>query len=281
MYAIKDLSYLQNIEVNCEAQASQHKKWGDFLYELIFKELGACLKHIWYRFYYTLNPFANHLNPTEIKKASHPGQIARILLLLHGIGGHRSCFIPLANTLKDAGFKNIYTVDLIQTSEEPVPTKPLEDKIYQLRRAYLNQGYAEVKFGLIGHSLGALVSLKYVWRRWNPSTDSEISFIVAMGGRLKYNESSFSWFCEDVRPEIERNYEAIIDAPYKTRLFSLWGENDALVPKRSAHLFGNKRRELTIKGCGHSGIVFSPEAHRKILRWVQNWFGINKTSLKK
>lgn len=271
MYALKDSSCLQNVNTRPETLAGRSVKWGRFFKEIIIKEFGACLKHTWYRFLFTFTSSGNLLNHFPVANPSYPGKKARVLVLLHGMGGHGSCFLPLANSLKSIGLEGIYTVSLTQSEEDPVPITKLENTLYHLRRTYRKKGYSDVQFGLIGHSLGALAGAKYAWRKWRPSKDPVISFVVSLGGRLKYLDSPFSWFCEDVRPEIEKTYEAILDAPFKTRLYSLWGEKDALVPRKSAHPFGNHERELTIRSCGHSGIVFSQEAHRKILAWVQDW----------
>jgi len=266
MYAIKDFRQETAEPVTLTSKALL---WAQFVHEVIFKEPGACIKHIWYRLRYTFNSSSYPLNPLHIESPAHSDQVAKVIICLHGSGGHKSCFIPLANTLKAGGFKNIYTVDLIQTDEDPIPTSSLEMKISKLELAYLEKGYKGIELTLVGHSLGALASVKYAWRRWDPSTQPPISFIASLGGRLSYLKSPLSWFCEDVRPEIEKTFEKIKASPDKARILAFWGENDALVPRKSAHLFENREREITIQHDGHSGIVFSPTVHQKILEWIK------------
>lgn len=271
MYAAKDPTHLNISELVSPTFATKAYRWLKFSRELIFKELGSCLRHIWYRMRYLFNSEAHHLNPKKISPPTGQGQTAKVTLFLHGVAAHDSCFIPLANTLKNANIGDLYTVNLVQTSEDPVPIHPLNEKIHQLYQKYLDQGYTDVHFGLVGHSLGALVSAKYIWRKWNSRKPPHVAFLVSLGGRLKNSENAFSWFCEDVKPEVEKTYQAMLKAPYKAKLYSIWGDQDALVSEESAHLFGNLDREHTVNGWGHGGIVFAPKAHQLILGWVQDW----------
>jgi hypothetical protein len=271
MYAAKDPTHLNLHELSTSTFTTKANRWLNFSRELIFKELGSCFRHIWYRIRYLFNSEAHHLNPKIISAPIEEGQIAKVTLFLHGVAAHGSCFIPLANTLKNANIGDLYTVRLKQTPEDPVPVQPLNDKILELYHKYLQQGYRDVHFALVGHSLGALVSAKYIWRKWNTRKPPQIAFLVSLGGRLKNYDNSFSWFCEDVKPEVEQTYQAILKAPYKTKIYSIWGDQDALVSKESAHLFGNHNREHTIEGWGHGGIVFAPKTHELIMKKIQNW----------
>ena len=271
MYAIKDPSHLNIREIESPSIVLQAKRWLSFSRELIFKELGSCFRHVWYRLRYLFNSEAHHLNPKTVYPPVEAGQTAKVILLLHGVAAHASCFIPLANTLKNENIDDIYTVNLVQTSKNPIPTDPLHEKIYKLYQKYRDLGYSDVDFALIGHSLGALVSAKYIWRKWNHTKPPKISFFVSLGGRLKNHENAFSWFCEDVKHEVDKTYQEILSTPSKAKTYSIWGDQDVLVSKESAHLFKNIHKEHTIKGWGHGGIVFSPEAQNLILKWVKNW----------
>lgn len=273
MYAVKDPKNIHTTIFEPPALTVKVNRWLQFARELVFKELGSCFRHIWYRARYLFNPEAHHLNPKTISPPSVPGETAKVTLFLHGVAAHGSCYIPLANTLKNARIGDLYTVDLVQTADDPVPIKTLKEKIEKLYLSYLNKGYSNVEFALVGHSLGALASAKYIWRDWNSRRPPRISFFVSLGGRLKNFDNAFSWFSEDVKPEVEKTYQAIKSAPFKTKIYAIWGDQDTLVSKESAHPFGNSDREHTIEGWGHGGIVFAPKAHQLILKWIQDWKG--------
>jgi len=243
----------------------------DFVYECVIKEFGSGLRHVFYRSVFWINPHKYGLNPTTINQAIKTNQTAKVVLLLHGVGGHPSCFIPMAKKLAESNLTAMYTVSLNPTDENPIPIESLTHRVNALAINYLNSGYADVEFALVGHSLGALVSAKYVWRGPDLPTRSLISTIISLAGRLKYVHNTFFWFCEDVKPEIERTYECILKSPDKATLYTIRGDCDAIVPRQSVHIQDKPNRECTVHGWGHSGIVFAPETHKQVRIWIQRW----------
>jgi pimeloyl-ACP methyl ester carboxylesterase len=262
---------LQPLIQQPSAPSSKIERIWNFVYECILKEFGSCLRHVWYRMVFWIDPHKHGLNPVKIKNAQQINQTAKIVLLLHGAGAHQSSFVPMAKKLSEAKIENIFTVSLQQSNKDPIPVATLAIRINELSLKYLQQGYGNVDFALVGHSLGALAASKYIWREVHPITPWKISAMISIAGRLKYVQNKFSWFCEDVKPEIERTYNAISQSPNKVRLYSIWGDGDAIVPKQSAHIQGESSREYTVKGWGHGGIVFAPDTHQKVVSWIQEW----------
>jgi pimeloyl-ACP methyl ester carboxylesterase len=252
------ISSAANVPLIADQMPSKTKRVGLILWECVIKELGSCFRFAWNLFRYKINPCIYGLNPTMVDNASKLHQKAKIVLLLHGAGSHPACFIPLAKKLANANIKNVYTVSLNQTDEDPVPINDLATKVDDLRGIYLDKGYSEVNFVIVGHSLGALVGSKYIWRGVHELKNVQL---ISVAGRLNYIHNRFFWFCKDVKPEIEETYEAICENPNKASLFTIWGDKDAIVPKQSAHIQGENSREFTVKNWGHAGIIYAPETH--------------------
>lgn len=242
-----------------------------FAKECIFKEFGSCLRHLWYRLVYEINPHIFNLNPVKVKGVQTAHQKAKIVLLLHGSGAHPSSFIPLARKLTNARIANIYTVSLNPSHKDPVPTTDLAKRIAELANKYMSKGYIGVDFALVGHSLGALSGAKYIWRESNQEIPSPISLMISISGRIKYLPNKFSWFSEDVRPEIEDTFKAIAKKPERATICTIWGSGDAIVPEHSAHFQEDKKREYTVRGWGHGGIVFASATHQKAKFWLSEW----------
>lgn len=180
-----------------------------FAYECIYKEFGSCLRHLCYRGVFWMDPGIHGLNPTVIRTSHQLNQVAKVMLLLHGAHNAPSSFIPLAEKLSQAKIKNVFTVPTEQFEEDPVSIISLEARIQEITQLYLQKGYKEVDFALVGHSLGALVASKYIWRGVHVIDHAKISMMIAIAGRLKYASNPFSWFCKDVKPEIKETYRAM------------------------------------------------------------------------
>lgn len=198
-------------------------------------------------------------------------QTAKVVLLMHGAGAHQSSFVPMAKKFSEAKIENIYTVTLQQSDEDPIPTASLATRIQKITENYLQHGYKDVEFAFVGHSLGALVGSKYVWREVHQVDSSKISMMISIAGRLEYVKNKFSWFCEDVKPEIDETFEEFKKDRDKVLLYTIRGDKDAIVPERSVHIQGEPSREYTVEGWGHGGIVFAPDTHEKVVFWTQEW----------
>jgi len=252
----------------------QESKWGKKKrLALLFcaKELVPCLRHAWYWAVHWINSDEKHLNPTEIRQAHRLNETAKVVLLLHALGAPPSSFIPLAKKLSESGIHDIYTVSYHQSRVNPVPIAPLHKKIKQVTQKYLASGYHNVDYLIVGHSLGALVGSKYIWRGGTGVDHAKVSALISIAARLKYVDNPFSWFASDVKPEIDKTYAAYRQNPGKAELFTIWSDQDTIVPKESAHIQNSASQELTVEGWGHLGVIFAPQALSQIVDWVKEW----------
>lgn len=234
--------------------------------EVIFKELGSVFTSIINRIRYYFNPNKYNLNPKNIICSN---QSAKVIILLHGQGGGPYCLFPMAKELEKQKIPNVFTVQLETTGSDLVPLKQLDDKIDQIKKQCLEKGIDKLEFALIGHSLGALVASKKIWR--GNSTDTKIAMMIALGGRLRYEPNSpFSWLCDE-KDEVNKTYNAFKKEPHLVDLYTIRGKKDNIVPNTSAHIQNNPEKEVTIPGYAHGGIIHSPKAISKVVLWTQKW----------
>lgn len=239
----------------------------DFAYECIFKEFSSCLASLMYRVIFCISPHRYDLNPETIPTVETAKRTAKVVMLLHGASASPSYFLPLARKFQESGIKNVFTVNFNPSEKDPVPTLDLSNRIKEVADKYLKNGYENVEYTLVGHSLGAIVAAKYIWRG-KEIENTHISRMVSIAGRLKYVANKFSWFCKDIKDEIKATFKAIDEDPNKVPLYTIWGQDDEIVPKESAHFQAQQDRECTVNHTGHLGIVFSPETHNQIVDWL-------------
>ena len=264
-----DNSFQEIPTIQVEPRPSLYTRIGricDLIVQVVFKEFYSVLVSTVNMVRYLFNKNKYNLN---LQTLIPTNQTAKVVILLHGQGGGPFCFFPMAKEFERQGIKNVYTVKLSPTDNDPLPLAQLEGKIEEIKARCLAQGIDKVDFALIGHSLGALVSMKKIWRGDN--TDTKISLMVSFAGRLKYQENRFAWFCADVRPEVEENYRAYRANPYLANLHTVWGQKDEIVPEESSHIQGNSDKELSVEGYGHGGVVYSNQAISKAADWVNDW----------
>jgi predicted alpha/beta hydrolase family esterase len=256
-------------QVSTPAPTKFDKIWNIFN-EFIVKELfSSVLRHTWYRLVHWLNPNKHGLD-TPMLFAEQDQRVAKVVILLHGMQGSPGCFLPLAEKFYKENIRNIYTVNLNQTDDDPVPVGTLAEKIDAITKECLDhKGYSKVDFALIGHSLGALAASKYIWRN---QKKTDVSMIISLAGRLQFVPNRLSYFCgEDVKQEIDATFDRYKRNPDMAKLYTIRGDQDGLISPESAHIQNNSEREFTAPGWAHGGIVFSPEAHEKIISWIQDW----------
>ena len=219
----------------------------DFVYECIFKEFGS---------------------PEAIAVVETVKRTAKVVMLLHGASASPSYFLPLASKLQESGIKNVFTVSFNPSEKDPVLTLDLSNRIKEVTNKYLKSGYGDVEYTFVGHSLGAIVAAKYIWRE-KEIENARVSKMISIAGRLKYVANKFAWFCKDIKKEIKETFKAIDENPNKVPLYTIWGDKDEIVPKESAHFQTQQDRECTVNHAGHLGIIFSPETHNQIVAWLK------------
>lgn len=220
---------------------------------------------------YSLDPHAYDLNP-DVPFVDPDTKNAHIVIFLPSMLGGSYNFLDWIKVYHNAGIKNIYAVESIQCDLYPVPLEPLLEAIHKISKQCFEQEAQNVYFSLQGHSFGALVSSKMIWRGKVADGRIHLNMLVSIGGRLRYIPNDFSWFCEDVRPDIEETYQAFLADPLKAQLTTIWGERDQLVPEFSAHISADPKNQLSVPGFGHLGIIYSTEVISKGLENTLNWY---------
>ena len=241
------------------------------VYELGLKEIGSVFTSIYNKLIYWFHPHIYQLNPQNPVITD----TAKVIILLHGAGGGPFCFLPLAKKLKEKNIQNVYAIHLKQTDEDPVPVSQLAKEVNRIAQKCFDSGAGKVSFALIGHSLGALVASKYIWRTDHDDSRIKLSLMVSLAGRMRYIPNQFSWFCQGVRQEIEETFSQYQKHPDKALLYTIRGSRDQLVPEDSVHIQQEPERELTVKGYGHGGIVYSTNAHDYLITWITDWISSN------
>lgn len=265
--------YRAELQIWAQGWATSIGRAWDFTFECILKEFPSCLRHVGYRVWSLIQPNLGGMNSDP---ETAPGEVVKVTLLLHGAGGHYSCFKPLVSALSANGVNEVHSISLNPTEANPVPIEALAEKVENLRTRYLGNGASEVQFNFVGHSLGALVASKYLWRS---EADFQEPQLISIAGRLKYESCPFDWFCQDVRPDIEATYAAWREKPSKVRLVTIRGSTDAIVPAASVHIQKQTGLEHTIEGWGHGGIIYAPEAHEIVVRETLAWMETDRQSV--
>jgi len=218
--------------------------------------------HLYYSFFY---PEEYAINPEVIQVADDG--VARVVILIPGMPGNPACYLNFAYYLHERGVSNVFTVEYTQTDEDSVPVEPLRQKVQEVAAEAFNSGAARVELVLIGHSLGANIGSKYIWREHEEIEDVEITMMIALAGRLNYIRNKFWWFCEDIKQEIQATYQAIQQNPNKVPLYTIVGSYDEIMPSESVHILEDSEHEMDVP-TGHGGVIFCEEAFDQIFQWL-------------
>jgi pimeloyl-ACP methyl ester carboxylesterase len=231
-------------------------------YEVGVKEFGALVQTVKY---YIKTPIEG-LNRIVFWNKKTP----KVVIMLHGSGGGPYMFLPLVQKLRQYRDVHLVTVKLEPTSDNPFPVTNLQDKVHELTQELFKDAQ-KIDIALIGHSLGAHVSGKYIWRTPYKDPKVNVSLFISIAGRLKDAPSSFNWFYEDIKPQMAATWRAIQRSETMPKVYTIYGTEDEIVPEESVHIFNNPDHELTVKGYGHMGILYAPEALDHISAWIGNW----------
>ncbi|MBN2479683.1 MAG: hypothetical protein JXA94_05595 [Parachlamydiales bacterium] len=258
------------LESKCKNESSltSIKRRFQLEYEIGLKEITFVISSI---FHYIISLFQKiyHTTPVEpeiIKKKT------KIIIFTHGLGGGSFNFYTIAKKLKKVGINNLYAIDYSRRKDDLIPTKILDDMILTIAKKCFEKGAENVEFVLIGHSLGALISHKYILKIAsckNFDKRIKISKVISIAGLLKYTTSKFSWFYKNLQPQLDELYEAYKKNPPKTDYYTIRGELDELIPQELVHIQGDKNRQYTISNIGHGGVVTSDLTHKKIIEIVK------------
>src|SRR5712692_11590305 len=185
-----------------------------------------------------------------------PRQAAqRTVVLVHGYGGNRSAFLPLAAYLRARGVRQILGFDY-RSSEG------IERGARQLRD-FLKSSVRGGRIDLVCHSLGGLVARVYLqqlggWRR--------VDRCITLGTPHRGTYNAY-WLASRVGRELRP------DSPFLARLDAsraraarvgfasiVAGSDNIIIPR----VFSSTDAVVHVPGLGHLGLLFSPTAFRAV-----------------
>ncbi len=198
-----------------------------------------------------------HLHDVESPQA---GQLARPLLLIHGIACNRAIWRPLIARLRAAGFAPVRTLDL-----EPLfpdidsYTAEVERELLALQRC--SRG---MRVGIVAHSMGGLVAratlrsapaglIDRVVTIATPHHGTAIARLFRAPALLQMRPGS-AWL----------NALNALPQPTTTPITCIYSLQDNLIaPARSAALAGAQRHELL--GMGHLELLRAPHVAEHVV----------------
>lgn len=193
--------------------------------------------------------------------AAGPGR-TRPVVLIHGYGSNRSCFLPLEVYLRAIGFDRVFPFTYKTPADIGDLTRALGAFIQDVK-ASCRSGRQTVD--LIAYSLGGLIARTYLQEHGGAR---EVDQCITLATPHLGTYSSY-WAPTDIGKAMRPESEFIEDLndPSKrapgVRYLSLWAERDLMVLPRENAIYeeGDDQR---IDGVGHMGILVHPAALRQI-----------------
>jgi triacylglycerol esterase/lipase EstA (alpha/beta hydrolase family) len=191
-----------------------------------------------------LLPIAAHIAPT-----------ARPVLLVHGLGGTKSCWFALARALR----KRSMTVDAINYSPFGTSVEQLADQLAARVDRLLAETGAD-KVHLIGHSLGGIVIAQaFADGRLDGQVDTVVTIATPFGGSPWANLCPLGATVRALRrgsPLLSRLAEAQI--PDGVRWLAFTAALDLIVPGRRSVPRHAEVHNVTVDDVGHVGMLLNP-----------------------
>ncbi len=203
-----------------------------------------------------LYPFG--LKPRAVKSAG-PGK-TRPVILIHGYGHNRSCFLPLELYLRAVGFDRIFPFTYSNPANIDQVAKSLKTFVDQVRES-CSSGRQTVD--LVAHSLGGLAARVYL-QELSGARHVDQCLTLATP---HYGTYSSYWtptaIGRQMRPESD--FMVRLNHPDRrasgVRYYSLWAEQDLMVLPRENAIY-REGNDQAIPDTGHLGIVLHPKAIR-------------------
>lgn len=191
--------------------------------------------------------------------------ITRPIILVHGFGHNRSGFYVLIYRLRSAGWKHIYTLNLLPL------TGSIQDRAMRLKRFVekVMRRTRATKVDLIGHSLGGIVSRYYVSKLGGKKN---VSTVVTLGSPNQGTKLSSFGVIGRIPKELTPGNPLLEDlnseSPNGTKVVSIYSMQDwAIHPPRNARLHG-VGENVELHNLGHLGLLYSEAVFDEIRRAI-------------
>jgi triacylglycerol lipase len=193
---------------------------------------------------------------------SHSAPTARPVLLVHGLGGTKSSWSFLAQTLTARGL----TVDAITYSPFGTSVEQVADRLAVKVERLLSQTGAH-KVHLVGHSLGGVVIAQAIASgRLTGLVDTVVTLAAPFGGSPWANLLPFGAIVSALRqgsPLLRRIASAPV--PDDIRWVAFTATHDTIVPGRGSVPPQVNVATVTVGGVGHLGMLLSPQVVGRIV----------------
>jgi triacylglycerol esterase/lipase EstA (alpha/beta hydrolase family) len=201
-----------------------------------------------------------YLSPRRAPVAAVPDDGHPPIILVHGLGAARGCFLPMASYLWLRGRKRTYSIDFGKATTLRQMARRLTTYVRTVQR---KTGARRVE--LVAHSLGGLVARLAIAEC---GLGDAVSILVTLGSpHLGTHAARFAGttLTRALRPDSDfLRSLAAYPTPPGVRCVSLWSKNDVLiVPAESAVLAGSEAYEVT--PFTHYSYLVSPRAWAAVL----------------
>jgi len=217
------------------------------------------------------------MKPRAVPSAG-PGK-TRPVILIHGYGHNRACFMPLELYLRAVGFDRIFPFTYSNPQNVEQVAQSLQDFVEEVRQS-CSSGRQTVD--LVAHSLGGLAARVYLQELGGARHVDQCLTL----GTPHYGTYSSYWtptaVGRQMRPESE--FMSRFNDPAKraggVRFYSLWAEQDLMVLPRENAIY-REGDDQPIPDSGHLGIVLHPRALRLIAHRLRGGQDIPATRIER
>lgn len=193
---------------------------------------------------------------TVLEPGSHPP-----VILLHGLFQNRSCLYWMQHRLKQAGFKNVLSINTPPWRDLETLTEILARKVDEVRIAHKVD-----KVSLVGHSMGGMIARNYIQLRGGASRVACCITIGAPHHGSKLAPFALSQLGKSLLPGSE--FLKQINAagrPAEGRMIAIYSRHDNIIqPAANAHL-ENADENIELDGMGHTSLLFHPRVIETII----------------
>lgn len=191
------------------------------------------------------------------------------ILFAHCDQGQPGHWLPYASAIQKYGqqFGPLFT---FKYKVEATAHIPFFQKLTEIRKQYLAYGQKRVEIIFVGHSLGAILSAEYAFDSEKWIDGFNVKKVISIAGRLKNLEiphnTPYYGYCYPMLPRIDRLAENMEKYRGDTKLYTIAGGKDTLLPRESV-LIGTKCS--VIPHAGHLGVLFNPKTVSKVLEYLR------------
>jgi triacylglycerol esterase/lipase EstA (alpha/beta hydrolase family) len=207
-----------------------------------------------------------YIEPDPLREINS-GKKSNPVILVHGYFMSRACFILLYLRMRQAGKRDIFTINLRPR------TAPIEDLAHQL-----SEKIEEVivltksdKVNIIGHSMGGIVSRYYIDHM---NGAKKVNKLITIGTPHNGTKMAVFGFGANAREMIPGSgfMKALNSTPLskEVKFYSIWSTMDNLVLPQESSVLPEPGINIKFYSMGHLTLLFSPRVFLKIMEILED-----------